>query len=162
MISAEPNLTKVVEWSKYLAAQTEDVADMKAMYNEAREFLEYYKWCREIKDSYIGMLYPGILAIFLFKISPSREDVDEWIWVVVGDLPPTYLTIDGCPNPATALDGYIGAMHEWAQAATEGASVEKLIPVNVPATEENAKMLQSRLDFLDKNILVKYQDDLGL
>lgn len=134
---------------------------MEAMYQEARGFLEYYDWCDDICESYVGMLYLGIVGVFLFKISPAREDVDEWIWVVIGDLPPAYLTIDECPNPATALDGYIGAMLEWVEAAKKGASVANIIPVNIPATKENSNMLKTRLDFLDENILNEYKEDLS-
>lgn len=160
IIKTSPDLSKVVEWSKYLASQQEDVEEMISMYHEAREFLEYYDWCTKIKESYSGMLYPGIIAVFLFRILPAKKEVDEWIWVIVGDLPSTYLTIDECPNPATALDGYIGAMQEWIDAAQQGKSVAELIPVDVPATKENGDKLKKRLDFLDERILTEYQDDL--
>ncbi|MFO0444160.1 MAG: hypothetical protein ACK50F_07775, partial [Betaproteobacteria bacterium] len=120
----------------------------------------YYDWCKEILEEYVGLLAAGIVGIFLFRISPSRPDVDEWLWVIVGDLPPTYLTCDRCPNPATALDGYIGAMSEWVEAASKGESVAELIPVNVPATPDNAAMLRSRLDFLDQRVLGDYREDL--
>ena len=159
-MKTSPDLSKVVEWSKYLAAQQEDIAEMNSMYQEAVEFLELYDWCSEIKESFIGILYSGIVAVFLFRIVPSRMDVDQWIWVIVGDLPPAYLTTDECPNPATALDGYIGAMLEWVDAAQKGKSVAELIPVNVPATKKHAKMLKTRLEFLDERILSEYQDDL--
>jgi hypothetical protein len=58
------------------------------------------------------------------------------------------------------LDGYIGAMSEWVDAASKGMSVAELIPVNVPATIENAELLRKRLDFLDQRVLVDYQEDL--
>ena len=51
-------------------------------------------------------------------------------------------------------------MLDWVDAAQKGKSVANLIPVNVPATKENAEMLRTRLDFLDKNILSEYEDDL--
>lgn len=159
MMEVLPDLSKVVEWSKYFKAQKDDVEEMESMYQEAREFLEFYDWCLEIQESYVGLLYPGIVAVFLFKIVPEK-DVDEWIWVIVGDLPSAYLTTDVCPNPATALDGYIGAMLEWVEAAQSGKSVADLIPVNVPATKENGDMLKTRLDFLDEKILSEYKDDL--
>ncbi len=155
-----PELSKVAEWSKYLEAEQEDVDEVKSMYKEATSFLEFYDWCSAIQESYVGMLYPGIVAVFLFKINPARKDVDEWIWVVVGDLPSAYLTTDECPNPATALDGYIGAMLEWVDAAKNGKSVADLIPVDVPATRENADMLKTRLKFLDEQILSEYKEDL--
>ena len=155
-----PDLSKVIEWSKYSATCRENVAEVNAMYNEAREFLEFYDWCLEIKQSYAGIIYPGIIAVFLFKIEPSKPEVDEWVWVIVGDIPPAYLTVDQCPNPATAIDGYIGAMMEWVAAAQAGKSVANLIPVNVHATAENAELLKARLDFLDEKILADYQEDL--
>jgi len=157
---ALPDLSKVIEWSKYLSSQQEDIEEAISMYEEAKEFLEFYDWCLEIKESFVGMLYPGIIGVFLFRIIPARKDVDEWIWVIVGDLPPAYLTIDECPNPAAALDGYIGAMQDWIEAAKNDESVANLIPVNAPATKENGDRLKKKLDFLDKKILSKYQDDL--
>lgn len=111
-------------------------------------------------NSYVGMFYPGIIGIFLFKFKPTRPDVDELVWVIVGDLPPTYLTCEDCPNPATALDAYIGAMSEWVEAAKKGKSVADLIPVNVPASPQYADLLGKRLAFLDSRILSQHQDDL--
>ncbi|MEW5824377.1 MAG: hypothetical protein AB1766_08545 [Pseudomonadota bacterium] len=159
-MNTSPDLSKVANWSEYVSAQREDIDEIKSMYREAREFLEFYDWCSEIEESYVGMLYPGLVAVFLFKISPARNDVDEWIWVIVGDVPSAYLTTDECPNPAAALDGYIGAMLEWVEAAQKGNSVAELIPVNVPATKENGDKLKTRLDFLDERVLSEYQEDL--
>lgn len=159
-MSSSPDTSKVIEWSKYLATRKGELAEMRSMYQEAREFLKFYDWCSEIRQSFVGMLYPGIVGVFLFRIVPSRDDVDEWIWVIVGDLPSAYLTVDECPNPATALDGYVGALLEWVDAAQHGRSVAELIPVNVPATKENAAFLKTRLNFLDERILSAYQDDL--
>jgi hypothetical protein len=144
------DISKVTEWNDFIERQSEELNELNSLYQEAINFLE----------SYVGLIYTGIVAVFLFKIVPRSEDVDEWIWVVVGDLPPAYLTTGECPNPATALDGYIGAMLEWVDAAEKGESVANLIPVNVPATKENANMLKTRLDFLDAKILFEYQEDL--
>jgi len=53
------------------------------------------------------------------------------------------------------------AMQDWVEAAKAGRSVENLIPINVPPTPENAARIESRLRFLDKEILSKYADDLA-
>lgn len=160
MMNALPDLSKVTKWSEYISAQQEDIDEIELLYNEAKEFIKFYDWCSEIEEAYVGMLYPGIVAVFLFEIIPERKGVDKWIWVIVGDLPPAYITIDQCPNPATALDGYIGAMLEWVEAAQKGNSVAELIPVDVPATKDNGDKLKDRLDFLDRRILSEYQQDL--
>ena len=54
--------------------------------------------------------------------------MDEWVWVIVGEVPPAYITIDDAPNPACAVDGYIGAMREWAAAVRSGESTDGLVP----------------------------------
>ena len=155
-----PDLTKVVELRSYVDSCTSDKAALLSMHREAVSFLQFYNWCDEIIETYVGLFSPGIIGVFLFKILPSRDDVDDWVWVVVGDLPPAYITCDDAPNPATALDGYIGAMTDWVGAAERGESVDELIPVNVPATKENAESLRKRLQFLDDRILSAYSDDL--
>ena len=58
-------------------------------------------------------------------------------------------------NPAgdQPLEGYVELMSEWVEAATNSQPVDDLIPVNVAPTPENAKLLESRLAFLNKEIL---------
>ncbi|NIJ19851.1 hypothetical protein FHS95_001520 [Sphingomonas naasensis] len=107
----------------------------------------------EYQIGVLGAHFDGIFSIFLFEIEPGRDDVDHWAWDIVGDILPAYITCKDARNPYEALDGYIGAMEEWVQAAREGASVADLIPVNVPATPANAALLDSRLKFLDAEIL---------
>ena len=159
MTTIEPDLTKVIPWSKFLELDFEDLDAAQDYYERARDYLEYYDWCLEITESYAGMIYPGIVGVFLFKIVPD-ERADDWYWVVVGDLPPAYLVVDICPNPAAALDGYIGEMQLWVEAAAVGKPVDELIPVNAPPTKEYAEMLGSRLDFLIERILSEYEEDL--
>lgn len=154
-----PDLRKVTKITPEILACDSGI-EMAEYLREAREYLLYYNWCKSIQDEYVGMFVNGILGIFLFRIIPARAGVDEWIWVIVGDLPSAYLTCDQCPNPATALDGYIGAMSEWVDAAAHGKSVAELIPVDVPATPENAELLHKRLKFLDEHVLSDYRDDL--
>ncbi len=96
----------------------------------------------------------------MFWLAAEAETIDKWLWVIVGDLPPLYLTSEDHPNAACALDSYIGLMEDWVQAAEKGDSVAELVPVNVPATPENAVMLKSRLTMLDESVLIQHEDDL--
>ncbi len=116
------------------------------MFQEAKEFLSSSTWCERIEESFFGFGYAGIVAVFLFRIVPARPGVDDWLWVVVGDLPPAYLVTEGNLTPDLAIDGYICEMSKWVQAAKEGRPVDHLIPVNVPATQENAEALEGRLN----------------
>ncbi len=154
------NFGKVVEVDIYEKALSENADEFKVMLREAIEEINFYDWCLDILETYVGMFYAGIVGVFLFKIKPSGEEIDELIWVIVGDLPPIYITAEDSPNPACALDSYIGAMEEWVEAAENERSVSNLVPVNVPATKENAKNLKVRLMMLDEKILSKYKEDL--
>jgi hypothetical protein len=119
------------------------------MLDAALGFLQSFGWCGRVRESYLGIGIPGVVAVFLFRIVPKGPKVDELIWVVVGDVPPAYLVTDNAPNPAAALDAYIGEMETWVRAARSGESVSGLIPVNVPPTTENAEALERRLKMLD-------------
>jgi hypothetical protein len=156
--SIHPDLTTVEKVSAD-SFEGEHGEVLSTYLKEAREFLLFYNWCDSIAEEYVGILIDGIVGLFLFRIVPNRKDVDEWIWIVVGDLPPTYLTCETCPDPGAALDGYIGAMQEWVDAATNGKSVANVIPVNVPASKENAERLRKRLEFLDRRVLAEYRKE---
>jgi len=157
----EVDISKVVPVALMKGDDAEETAELKKMLEQASAYLKSFSWVRDIKAAYLGIGVLKVLAVFLFEIVPSRKDVDDKVWVIVGDLPSAYITAEDSPNPATALDSYIGAMEQWVAAAKKGGSVEKMIPVNVPPTPENAKRLESRLSFLDKEILSNYADDLA-
>ena len=154
------DFSKVVPASHITGEDERETVELKAMLQEASTYLKSFKWCKDIKAAYMGIGIGGVVGVFLFRIRPARPEVDEMVWVIVGDLPPAYITVDNAPNPACALDAYIGAMEEWVSTAKAGKSVEDIIPVNVPPTRENAEQLESRLRFLDREILVHHKDDL--
>lgn len=145
-----PDVESVTLINPFLLMENSEIKDQL---DEARSFILFYDWLESITHEYLGYHAEGILSIFLFKITPNRLDIDKWVWVIVGDLPSAYITCENAKNPWEALDSYIGAMEEWIKAARNGKSVSDLIPVNVPATVENAEMLARRINFLDTRIL---------
>ena len=154
------NFNKVVEFNAIDHDLTADIDEIRKLQQEARTFLESHPWCKGVKRVYSGFAYPGVVAVFLFQLIPGHKDVDEWVWVIVGDVPPAYITCDVAPNPAAALDAYIGAMEKWVNAAKNERPVDGLIPVNVPPTKTYAEQLEGRMKFLDGQILSLYKDDL--
>jgi len=133
-----------------------------------RAFLEGFPWCDGVLETYVGNLTVGaVVAVLLARVETGRSDVDEWLWVVVGDLPPAYLVTDDAPNPACALRAYVALMGEWVEATRAGRPVDDLIPVlthgggqEISPTGANAAQLHSRLDFLAQQILRNYDTDL--
>jgi len=131
----------------------EDTALFETACTEAQEFLLTQPWCHGFGEVYFGAGVGGVVAIFLMSIYPVPTGADEWAWVIVGDLPPAYLMLDQCPTPVAALKGYIRLMQDWVDLARDGVSSSDVVPVNVPATSENATLLQERLDMLTATIL---------
>jgi hypothetical protein len=127
------------------------------MADEARPFLDQFAWCKEIREFYFGLGIGGVLAVFLARILPLHKSVDEWLWVVVGDLPPAYLVTDAASTPVAALRGYIEEMRKWVAAVRAGESVDTVIPVNAPATLQNADALYSRLNHIERELIPEFE-----
>ncbi len=159
----KPDLSKTFEWNRYFSnagSFDPDTKSIEALHQEAKAFLESFDWCNSIIEDRVGFVYPGIVGVFLFKFVVTAKEREDWVWILTGDVPPAYIACEDSPNPATALDAYIGAMQEWVEAAERGAATGHLIPVNVDPTPENAARLKVRLDFLDEKILSGYGEDL--
>lgn len=111
-------------------------------------------------DLYVGIGIARVIAVFLARIQPASPDVDCWLWIVIGDVPPAYLVADDNPSPHAALEAYILEMTQWIDAVRKGSPIKDLIPVNAPPTKEFADMLASRLEFLDRVVLSPIRRDL--
>jgi hypothetical protein len=147
-----PDLSSVQPISEVISDERESTELSRAR-REARDYIEFYDWVFCIQKEFLGVAIDGVVYIFLFEITPARDGVDSWVWVIVGDVPPAYITCEDAKTPFEALDGYIGAMEEWVRAARADSSVADLIPVNVAANPENAQKLEQRLQFLDSKVL---------
>jgi len=130
-----------------------ETAMLVAMAEEAQAFLTNYNWCEEIQALYFGDGIGGVFAVFFAHIKPARPEVDENLWIVVGDIPSAYLVTDSCHTPKEAMEGYIEEMRKWVEAAKLGQTSKEIIPVNVPATPEWAERLETRLNTLEHEIL---------
>jgi hypothetical protein len=142
-------LTPVEKLVGQTPAETDALRQLAA---DAEAFLKGFGWCRDVLASYSGIAVPGVVGVFLHHIQPTEAQVDDWLWTVVGDLPPAYLVTDEARTPDEALEAYIGEMRTWVDAVRMGQPTEELIPVNVPPTQEYAAMLDSRLRLLEEHL----------
>jgi hypothetical protein len=136
----------------------EDTKLLQAMAHYAHDYIQKFAWCKSVGSSYFGDGVGAVVAVFLFHIEPTQPDIDEWLWVVVGDIPPAYLVIDDSATPSLALEGYIDEMSKWVRLAKSGKSTSKAIPVNKPATKENALLLEARLKAIEEMIVPRFRD----
>ena len=130
--------------------QNPEVAEYAA---EATRFLASQHWCRAVVSTHLAWAVAGVLGVFLCKLVPKSADVDDALWVIVGDLPPAYLVCDDAPDWRGALEAYVYEMDRWVAAVRDGSSLDDVIPVEVDPTREHADMLDSRLKFIRSRIL---------
>ncbi len=150
--------SKLVAAEDLVAETPGETDELKQMHREATSYISRFAWCRGICESYFGGGVAGIIGLFLFHIRPSKREVDKWVWVVVGDLPPAYLSGRKTLSPADAFRDYIRAMRHWANAVKEGNSIAELFPVDAPPVRENALNLEKRLKFLEEHIAPRLLD----
>jgi hypothetical protein len=101
----------------------------------------------------LGYGIGGVIALFRVEFTRAIDDIDEELWVVVGDLPSAYFVHEGNEDPAVALECYCGLMEDWAMAAKSGESVDECFPVDAEATLENAEALLSRITFIRSELV---------
>lgn len=147
------DMKQVVPVEEMTGGDKKDIRLLKKMVVEATNYLKSYKWCPEIEKIYFGFGIGGIVAVFLFKFSKKIKGTDEFLWVVVGDLPSAYFVIDRANNPKEALEAYCEIMEDWVAAVKNGTSLDEVYPVDVPPSSEYAGLLNSRISFLREKII---------
>lgn len=150
------DLSKVDSTDSLCGEDEEETELLQDLLKEATRFLEGFPWCGRVITSYYDDSYAigGVVAVFLFNIEPVQHDVPEWLWIVVGDLPPAYIVTDLAPDARSALERYVWEMERWIAVVRRKESAgNDVIPVDVEPNDENAEALQTRIDFLKERIL---------
>ena len=77
----------------YGLTEVEEIRCVLNLSKDAENYLDSFDWCIKIKKSWYESECSSydIIGVFLFEIEPIDETVDEFIWVIVGDLPSVYL-----------------------------------------------------------------------
>lgn len=132
----------------------EDSALLVNMAQDAEAYIASHHWAPPIAQLFLGYGLGGILALFLAHFShPLPGGQDEWLWVVVGDLPPAYFVTDAAQTPPEALGIYCELMEEWAELVVAEEDLSAAFPVEVAPTREHAEMLLGRVDFIRTNLI---------
>ncbi len=127
------------------------------MAGQARTYLSSFAWCRAVKAQYFGDGYGGVVAVFFFHIEPARADVEEWLWVLVGDLPWAYIDIESTTLPSQVLERYVEGAIRWVEYAKSGNPDDPQAPLDLPRTMENAEKLETSVAFLKQHMIPAFQ-----
>lgn len=126
---------------------------LQEMLVEARAYIRSFNWCPPISEELFGFGIGKVFALFLFRFAKPVSEVDDCLWVVVGDLPSAYFVIDDAPSPRSAAEVYCRIMQDWINAVVSEAPLDDVFPVKADATVEMAQMLDSRLRFIREKII---------
>jgi hypothetical protein len=107
----------------------------------------------DIRDAHLAFGVGGVIGVFLFAIEPAEAGVDDTLWIVVGDLPPAYLVCDKTPDWRGALHNYIYEMRRWIAAVRSARPLTMSFLLPRQSTTEHADMLESRLDFIQQQLI---------
>lgn len=134
----------------------EEDARLAVREEEARAYVGSFAWSKPIREVLLAFGMSGILSLFLFRFEePIRWEGEEDIelWVIVGDLPPAYFATDDSPKPGEALETYCVFMEDWASRILNGEDLTGAYPIAAAPTEEHARMLKSRLEYIRQEII---------
>ena len=146
-------LCSSLDKTKTLSPFKKDDVEIIKLEREAREYLLSYSWCDEILDGWLAVVFEEILCVFLYKISSNNIEVDEYIWTIVGDLPPAYIDVESADNPKDVLIGYVDIMSDWVKCVENGESIDECYPIEIEPNEKYAEMLKGRLQFISSELL---------
>ena len=147
------NLMYVTSTEHMIGENPAETAALQAMQQRAEKYLRSFAWCPPITERYLGMGIGGALSLWLFKLETAVKGTDQWLWVVVGDLPSAYFIVDQAQTPRSALDTYCQLMEAWVEAVELKLPLDEVFPINVSPTLAHAHMLRSRIQFVRETIL---------
>lgn len=136
----------------------EETLFLRAMAVEAREYLTGQEWCPAIETVYLTFGVGGVVAVFLIELEKKINDRDQYLWVVVGDLPSAYMVTDDLQTPRDAMEAYCEIMNDWVRAVLSGSGLADVYPAEAEATQDNALAVASRLVFLKDQIIPRMSD----
>jgi hypothetical protein len=146
-------ISGVVPVDRIFGDDAEDTLRLEADLEAARRYLLRQHWCFGIRSMYFGAGLGSIVVVFLAELDYPPNGIDEWLWVIVGDVPPAYFIPRDIRTPIAALENYVKLMQPWVDLAHDGKQSDELFPVDLLPTPENAAKLQKRLDALTATVI---------
>ena len=132
----------------------EELYALAVFADQAKEYVERFRWAPPVRDVLLAFGVSPILALYLVRFTrPIAGEGDTEQWVVVGDLPTMCFETDDAPDPVAALRLYCAIAQDWADNVTANRDLSDSYPIPAPATLENAKLLYSRIKFIETELI---------
>jgi hypothetical protein len=156
MVDMDLNKARALPLEQMHGEDVEETALFKAAAQDAVTFLKSHGWCQDVIERYFCFGIGGVIELFLFRVNrlgPNESVIDEWLWVIVGDIPFAYLVTDDAKSPDEALRAYCYVMQEWVTAVLSKNALSDVYPIAVEPTADNAAQLAVRIEFLLSEIV---------
>lgn len=127
----------------------------------ASTYLRGFNWCNGTKNCTLYLNLGATLCIFLFEIENSASADDNFLWVVVGDIPAMYLDVYGSKTTIEVLKRYSALARDWIFNVESGLSVDDCYPFDALPTAEMADMLRTRVSLIENTIILNV-DEISL
>lgn len=145
--------TKYKEVDENSGDSSEDSHLLREMAVKARNYVESIRNFPEISELLFADGVGGILALFLAVLVKEEGALDDYLWIVVGDLPSAYFVVDDAETPKQALEVYCELMEDWISAVLSNQDLQNVFPVKAEPTQANANMLLKRIAFIRNELL---------
>jgi len=87
--SSPVDFTQLVSEHEILGEDEEETLQLRRLLSDARHFVGEFPWCESVREAFLGFGIDGLVGVVLVRIQPGSDGIDEWLWIVVGDLPPS-------------------------------------------------------------------------
>jgi len=138
---------------KDLTAALDFYPEVIEMHQKASLYINDFAWCREVKNSILYLNLGSTLCVFLLEIDNSASNEDNFLWIVVGDIPSMYLDVYGAKTTIEVLSRYSALAKDWIFNVEHRLSINHCYPFYTGTTMEMAYMLKKRVDFIEKTII---------
>lgn len=131
----------------------EELAQLKLLTDEAWNFVRSFQWSPPVADLVLAFGIGPIVGVYLMRFESGGRPEDAERWVVVGDLPSMHFETDDARTPDVALRLYCAIAQVWADNVMAGRDLSDSYPIPVAPTKRHARMLLSRVKFLQKRMI---------
>ncbi|GHT27835.1 hypothetical protein FACS18942_07650 [Planctomycetales bacterium] len=137
----------------------EDTQMLHEMLERATCYVQSFQWSLPIKNTFFAGGIGNVIAVFLFEFEKKINDTDDALWIIEGDLPSAYLTVDEIHSATEAIKYYCDLMDEWINAVTNQLPLINVFPVQTQPTIDNAKLLFSRIRYIREQIVPWFEEN---
>jgi hypothetical protein len=133
-------------------------SELPSVYRKAEKYLLSFKWCAEIRDCFLYYNLGNVFCIFLFEIENTKSSKDNFLWIIVGDIPSMYLDVYGPRSTVEVLEDYVRLAEDWIAHIKSKKSVSECYPFNAEPTIELAELLEKKVAFMKGTLLNEMED----